>query len=282
MMIVVSPIVVNGSPIDVYIIAGQSNAEGFAFTDDLPPHLTWMQSPQNDITYRASTGTVTTLRPVLRQERLTMGPELTFGRTIKDANPGHDVAIIKYAVGSTSLETSWDPNTGTRYAGLMTRLGSTLSYLNQTGRSPNIKGLLWMQGEEDARWENMALNYRANLEELVVSLREDIQADLPIIIGQINAPGRPYRQMIRDAQQDIDMEGVRTIYTDDLPLQDKVHYGAVGQVALGIRFAAALDEASHELVPRGPILLNTVPEPSNFVTAVVVLVMLLFSWRRVL
>jgi hypothetical protein len=257
------------SQIDLYIIAGQSNAVGWCSVDQLPPHLEWMKQPQTDILWRNTAGSFTSLQPLVTPYGTTFGPELTMGRTLKDANPGQDLLLLKQAAGSTSLAGPWNSNGGAQYNRLLFRLGITVNYLETHGHDVNIKGLAWIQGEEDSKWESMGMSYEQNLQAFVESVREDIQADLPIVIARINAPTTPFRDLVRDAQQNIDILGVKTIDTDDLPLQDKVHYSGVGQVALGIRLASAFEDASHELPPSGPILLQrVVPEPSGIILGV--------------
>lgn len=218
----------SAGPIGVYFLAGQSNAAGFAPADGLPDYL----ADQPDVLYRPTTGLVRTLGPV----NGTMGPEITLGRSLADAG-GDPIAIVKFAIGGTSM-LDWAPNGGKRYAGLVLRMNSTLGYLSNAGYTPTVRGGFWVQGEEDALYGDLAASYAEHLEELLAAFRANWGAELPIGIARINAPIRPYRDLVRDAQAEAADWHTTVWNTDDLPLHDAVHYDQLGQLRLGRRFAS--------------------------------------------
>ncbi len=280
MLVLVLASTVSAGPIDVYLLAGQSNAgsDGITSVAGIPAHLSYLASPQTDILYRPTTGTVTDLKPITKNGVDYFGPELSMMRTLADANPGRDFIVIKYAIGSTSLDVDWDPNTGTKYANMMTRFSSTMGWLTTNGYTPTVKGFAWMQGEEDSLHEQQALNYADNLDEFIIALREDIDENLPIVMGRINAPIRPYRIEVREAQEYNGWLGVRVINIDDLALQDPVHLNAESQIAFGIRLASGFKEAMQELPPTGPWM-RGVPEPSSAVLGVLLIAGLALTRR---
>lgn len=283
-MMVASPVYADN--IGVYIIAGQSNASGFAQTTD--PMSTFERrvlAPNDDVYYRPTTGQVQDLQPVENHGAMTFGPELSFGNYIPFRS-AERVAIVKYAVGSTDLEEDWDPDTGSMYALMMNRTLSTLNYLESLGHSPTIKGFNWIQGEEDARVQNYALNYESNLEDLFNSVREDLSdPTLPIVLARINAPGRLYRDLVRDAQVEVaeSMEGISWIDTDSLPLRDAVHYSGKGQYELGKDFAEAYGVPHSGIRPPANVPWQNqsaiVPEPST-VSLLLMGAIALFGIRR--
>ena len=94
----------------VYLLGGQSNADGRADPAGLPAGL---KAPQAnvDLYYKVegSAGTLTTLRPGL-SETLQFGPEIMLGNRLAKLyadEEGTRVAIIKYANGGTNLHTQW-------------------------------------------------------------------------------------------------------------------------------------------------------------------------------
>jgi hypothetical protein len=265
------------------------------------PHLYPMFSAsQADIMWRNTIGTVTTLQPLTTSPGTVanpaFGPELSMGRMLKDANPSHAIMLQKQALGSTSLAEDWNPDfvasptdppsaAMNQYDRMIFRYTTTMSYLTTHGYSVNLKGLAWMQGEEDAKYQDMAMSYEANLQRFIASVRTDIAADLPIIIGRINATSQPYRDLVRDAQLAVTdptspayVPGVSIINTDDLPLQDKVHYNAAGQVALGLRFGSAFTqlEQQGQLHPVSVgSMPRAVPEPSSVMLTALLLALLI-------
>lgn len=241
----------------VWIAAGQSNMDGFASASGLPSNL---QQPQPDVLYRPSSGPMTTLRPVDGR----FGPEITFGQVMAKRTLD-DVAIIKYAKGSTSLAEDWAAD-GIEYERLMLRVDSSLGYLRSIGLTPKLAGFLWMQGEEDAWHQDMALAYEDNLRGLIGRVREDL-GYVPFSIGRINAPFREYRDEVRIAQRDVlrTTAGVTLVETEVLELQDKVHLNPNGQMVLGRRFAKAFYQVE-QLGTQRPAS-HLTPEPSTGVLA---------------
>jgi hypothetical protein len=87
-------------PVQVFLLAGQSNMAGRARTSKLPQSL---QQPQADVVFHygdENSQTTTTLRPGSGRD---FGPEITFGRTLANSQPSEPLALIKHADGGTSL-----------------------------------------------------------------------------------------------------------------------------------------------------------------------------------
>ena len=83
-----------------FILSGQSNMDGHGPTADMPPEL---QEPIASVRYYIG-GQWHELQPLIYR----VGPEISFGRAMAAAWPDEEIAIIKYAVGGTSL-LNWDP-----------------------------------------------------------------------------------------------------------------------------------------------------------------------------
>lgn len=107
---------------DVYLIGGQSNANGRGDSAELPPALA---NPQNDVGfYFHTTQNVTNLGHLQEDQWISLAPgaghgtgapvsdrefglEVTFGRTLADTNPNRNISIIKYSEGGTNLHDEW-------------------------------------------------------------------------------------------------------------------------------------------------------------------------------
>lgn len=106
----------------VYLLGGQSNASGRGDASEL---VAPYDSPQTDValywqkTLETSNGNLTqdvwvALQPDSGQGKnspaghdVEFGPELAFGRTMADAHPDDNIAIIKYGHGGSNLHTQW-------------------------------------------------------------------------------------------------------------------------------------------------------------------------------
>ena len=61
--------------------------------------------------------------------------------------------------------------------------------LRAQGYEPTIRGMLWQQGEGDAKKEETAGDYGKNLARLIARVREQFQApDMPFIYGYVLPP----------------------------------------------------------------------------------------------
>jgi hypothetical protein len=187
--------------IKVFLQGGQSNSDGRALTNGLPGGLL---APQNDVAIYyylnggatngdGTLGTLTTLRCGLSAlgGGTTFGPELTCGRTLADYYSASNqvstnvvmVAIIKYAVGGTSLAVDWFPNgsattngEGPRYLTFQKVVSNGLAKLAATypGSSIELGGMIWVQGESDIglkNTNNACAAYGTNLVRFIQDVR---------------------------------------------------------------------------------------------------------------
>ena len=227
----------------VFVLAGQSNMVGHGRTEDLraeqltlPPNVTLFLGAQES----------------LPATRARFGPELTFAKVLADNAPERRYLLVKYAIGGTSLldwAPAWDATraeiTGNATRGsLYEQLIGILDELSLRGA--HFGGVLWMQGERDARIEAAGKDYYQNLEDLIAALRRDLgRKDLPFVLGLVNPPPERYpaREVVRAAQRKIadNLPGVYLVETDDLSKwDDRLHYDSAGLLELGRRFAATV------------------------------------------
>ncbi len=252
----------------IYLIGGQSNAAGRGDASELTAPL---DSPQSDVafywhkTLETTNGNLTQdtwidLQPGAGQGKnrpsghaVEFGPEIIFGRTMADSNPRVNIAIIKYAHGGSNLHTEWAP-TGERYLTFLSTVKEALTTLKEAGHSYEFGGMLWIQGEADAR-PRTSTQYEANLTHLIQRIRTEVFHESegsytpPIIISglsdsqysDITTPGTGAYN-VRQAQEAVASRGRQTgfVNTDGFgvyPDRNNIHFNAAGQLAIGLNCA---------------------------------------------
>ena len=238
--------------IKVFLLGGQSNMDGRAPASGLPTSPVNLQQPQDDVLFYEG-GSLRTLRPDSGQD---FGPEVTFGRTIADTFPAESFGLIKYGVGGTDLNNDWDPATGTTYTSFRNTVSNGLTALTNAGHTYEIVGMLWTQGERDAKTGRTTAQYEADLNEFIADIRTRYGTDLPFFIsrlssGQTNMSASQLGA-IRPAQENVAANDPHAylIDTDGFGIKsDNLHFDADGQIALGEAFAQSY--------------VSSVPEPTS-------------------
>lgn len=258
-------------PIRTYLIAGQSNADGYALGagvldyGSLAPAYDLFDIGREELVseyemvtifrgaYDNGSGSWQYLAPGfgITGNGNRFGPELSFGHVVQGFFD-EQIALIKYARGGTSLAYEWNPESSeiNQYDYFIHTVANAIAEEEAFGVELKITGLLWMQGEEDATNFEMAENYRQNLAHFISRVRLDLGLpDLEIYIGTIaNSSIWTYREIIWDAQQEVAVADPSVFLVDgkDLPLlfddgtgAGYIHYSTQGQVALGELFAFA-------------------------------------------
>lgn len=231
----------------VYLLAGQSNMDGYGQITALPPRL---QTAQSDASiYWSGFPAWRGLQPSSPVSGVYFGPEMLLGRTLADAYPDDDVRLIKHSVGGTNLAAYWypgtsrdDPEMGDGYRVWIETVEAARAELGDH----EIAGMAWMQGESDALNSSTAVLYEQNLTRLIQRAREDVGApDMPFVMGLIHCPeGCPAQDTVTDAMKAVAAadSNVTTVETADLRKfpNDAWHYQGTGQRVLGTRMARSL------------------------------------------
>ena len=177
--------------IRVYLLGGQSNMQGVGRKSKLATEL--LELPEilfyhsNDVSSTAGANTWTTLRPA-GFNSVSFGPEIGFGQVIADLCAGQNIAFIKHAFGGSSLQLDWNPganasdtiNWGLHFAKFVSTVNSGISALQANGWQPEIHGMIWQQGEQDAKdginangeTSTSADDYGLNLSNFIARIRE--------------------------------------------------------------------------------------------------------------
>jgi exodeoxyribonuclease III len=231
--------------IDVFIWAGQSNAQGW--TGDAAEYpvdgrnldqtilLNW-----TFVNNESSGGEWIAMQPQKgRYPRGHFGPEVSFAREMKIA--GYHPAIFKYCLGSTGLARDWKaPGEGGIYDNMVADLEKAVSKLKSQGFTVTVRGFIWIQGESDGDSDEHANAYYASLKRLIDNLRNEVLRipNLKIILGVDEQ--HPYmvdRPAVLNAQKQMAREDENITFTSMYGLEkaDATHLTPAALVKHGIR-----------------------------------------------
>lgn len=246
----------------VFLIGGQSNADGRAASSGLPTNPVNLQQPQDDVDFyykvEGKSPALTTLRPGL-SETNAFGPEITFGRRMADAladGVTTRIAIIKYANGGTNLHTQWrgggnatTTGDGTEYQVFQQTVSSGLAALEAAypGTTITIEGMLWVHGESDASNTTHSANYQNNLTNFIADIRATYGSDLWFLVSRlsntqtsINATNLATVRAGQTAVADVDPLNA-LLDTDGFGMSgDNLHFNATGYQKIGNTAASSL------------------------------------------
>ncbi|WP_179004561.1 sialate O-acetylesterase [Winogradskyella forsetii] len=208
--------------IKVFLLAGQSNMDGYGYIKDLPDSLD--TEFKNVFIYHGNSlpdeedngglGKWEALKPghgvnfssTTDKNNLSdrFGIELSFAKKLQEYYPNQKLAFIKYSRGGTSIDSlaagsfgSWEAdfkgsNGINQYDNALNtiRLALKTKDIDGDGKDDDLipAGIIWMQGESDASYsEEIAANYYSNLKRLMDLLRASLRTDdLPVVIGKIS------------------------------------------------------------------------------------------------
>ena len=220
-------------PLDVYVCAGQSNMAGGGTKAGLPAELQAVQTNVfvfNGADWDAMEPTATGV-----------GPEISFAYEMQKVL-NKPIGIIMHAVGGTSLATNWNPEIA---ANLYAELTDKVNAARQS-KKMNVKGMIWMQGENDSRYLDMATAYSHNLTNLILAARTDFNSpSMPFVAGRVNPPVSIYKyvDLVRAAQETCTVPLYAYINCDDLTKDSGgLHYDTAGLVEMGKRFALSIQD----------------------------------------
>ena len=245
----------------VFIFAGQSNMVGSdAKADRIDdfPEFSGAGTPQKDVLYsyilgadEASHGWVP-LQPLR-----SFGPEVTFARRVKK-QVNCPIAIIKSAVGGTTVAFDWNPDAPDKgqklYLRTLRLIRESLQELDKRGIRYRLEAVMWHQGENDMLDRNLYKQYADGLAKLVIRLREDLKVpELKWFLGEVSEKGiwgmdhRSNLGIFRQQQEQALKADplLRWVPTSHLAFevmssgQPHYHFGTQGQLQMGEAFAAA-------------------------------------------
>ena len=252
---------------DIFIQAGQSNAEGFGHgpADEVIPkdervmYLTAPRVPSQVAHIFADCPPVLSVADdnvILDIARSNFSQSFA-ADYIKAGllEEGRKVLIIRSAVGSSGfIQGHWGLN-DVLYLKMLELCDYALA-LNPENR---IKGLLWHQGEQETHGGNPPENYRKQLRAMVDGVREHLkQPDLPFVSGEFCRDWadknreicQPLLKVIQEVTEEV---GGIYITSDGLESnsqrtgnKDDIHFSRQGQYDLGHRYFKAYQKITNQ------------------------------------
>lgn len=274
--------------VDVYLLAGQSNMQGAGKVAELP--AAWQTTIQG-VYFWNGVG-FDFLDPVVTKVSGRVGlfgPELGFARSMRMLEPEQEIYLVKFYRSGQPLHHGWDGNQwaggepaagrrnfypgvadddetiGTHYRDMLAMARAAFEHLRSEGYEPVLRGIVWMQGEADAKHEVSADEYAESLARLKLRIEEDLASDpVPFVFGQVLAHEPALDRFVarlrlreRMAQADMhsgderSVEGVCMVPTEGMPLNnDTVHYNTEGMKLLGTAFGLAMVRTQHVMAGR--------------------------------
>lgn len=222
----------------LYLLIGQSNMAGRGVVEeqDKVPHARVLALDQQNRWQLA-------LDP-LHSDKANAGVGLgsAFGHAMADATNGVTIGLIPNAVGGTPLS-RWEKG-GDLYAQALARARRAM----QDG---TLKGILWHQGEDDAKEESTARSYAARLAQMIRDLRADLGAgEVPFVAGQLGEfllmtkkAELPFVAIVNEQLQAVPTQAgqVALASSADLtPMPDGIHFDSASLRTFGQRYAEAM------------------------------------------
>ena len=232
----------DGEPIDVIILAGQSNATGCADYDQLKDYIT-------DEDYSLFTkgfsnqkiiGYLHNIYNAEDSEKISFSKVQFISYILSKSNKKN--IIIKYTAPGASIN-FFVVNNKMNFS-FETFLKESLSDIVEMGYSPSIKALCWMQGETDSILKSTAEQYEKNMILLLYDIRNKFGQDISFIDAQITDWDRvtpnSYQYLVNNAKIRIAAVGSNNYIVDSIGLtkkeDDVAHYDSVSEFELGKRF----------------------------------------------
>ncbi|MFD1628336.1 sialate O-acetylesterase [Pseudopedobacter beijingensis] len=223
----------NKSGYDLYLLVGQSNMVGVGKieAEDTSEHPRVFVLDETDEFVLA--------KDPLPFKRKTkgVGPGLTFGKIMAEANPKVKIGLIPGAVGGTKIS-YWTPDNP---RGLYQEAIRKAKVAMQKGE---LKGIIWQQGESDSNMKDAPL-YKERLLKLLTTFRKDLGDDkLPIVIGGVGdfLKSSQYK-VVNKAMQEVADEIGNARFSEASTLGDigdKLHFNSAAQRENGKNMATAM------------------------------------------
>ena len=245
-------------PVTVILTAGQSNTAGRCYNDQLPDYIKALGGKYQFCQWSYTNGNTRKQEAegVFRPFWPEMESKNKPGRFAYDAIVYYRVEqalqrpfyVIKHAEGGTAIDPACRSSKNHHWSADIAYLDSTqsvnqgglsllkafednidksLQALKAQGLAPDIKCLLWHQGESD---RGKAQNYYQNLKQMVQHIRQHLvdetgekrYAQLPVICGAVPANSKQYKKGVEDAKQRLAREDRNIHY---IPLDEATFIG---------------------------------------------------------
>lgn len=247
--------------IDVFLVAGQSNAVGHGDSALSP-------APISGKTFQINQGVITPAKDPIGVNIGTSADMAIYGSAWPQFcntyfnRTSRMVCVIPSSHSGTSQTAAgdvgngnWD-TTGVLFDSAVARVNSAMNTLRNSGYNPIFKGVMWMQGESDAiAYEAGTItvtDYTNAFKKMLRKFRQNFGASMPFYVIQTGTSTThadvPWWQDIRNAQQTVANQdsmttivnyNARNFITRSL-MVDNIHYNQVGLNEIGQLSALAV------------------------------------------
>ena len=265
-----------GTPIDIYVCAGQSNAHGWqANPASLSlTNLHYVNTPdaralfayranlitQKNCYSQGSLGQLSTEGAGYAGNFSGFGPELSAGSDLA-VRFGKPLVMVKFASGGADLHTQFLKSANLLYPRLIAEVTNSLQQLVDQGYAPTVKGFFWLQGESDALLNPST--YATDIAQFISDVRTDLNTPtLQFFLTEINShmPALALSQagvtQVNQAMTSLTKTdpSVKFVVTADIKngFADAVHYSADQIITIGQRWAATVPASTEMLKPTPP------------------------------
>ena len=257
----------NGEKVKVFLIGGQSNADGVSIVSELEKNVSedkfneYKNGYENIlINYYNSNGNNKSngfTKVTINQGYQTgyFGPELGMGEKLNELYPNEKIFIIKYAWGGSNLHTQWNSEIGNLYRAFIKFVDESMDYLKSKNYDAEIVSMMWMQGESDSGFYN-SLKYEENTSNLIKSIRKDLKEHIQdegmyFVDAYISSsPYWKHYENVNEAKQKVCDSSNLNICVDTIkenlsvdkePINnpDLAHYDSLSEIKLGHLFVLA-------------------------------------------
>ena len=190
-----------------------------------------------------------------------LGPEVGLAEYLSQTYPDETFYIIKYGVGSASMNGHFNPNDDNKASALTAlkeKMRDGLKLLENDGYTPKIVAFLWMQGESNANNLNSTYSYYGMQKMMVEQLRAEFSDYAPargiafIDAGIANHGTWPTHMLMNALKKKYSYESRANYYADTVAAglvtltedenTDKYHYVSTSLITLGHLFGEKISE----------------------------------------
>jgi len=243
--------------LDIFIIAGQSNAVGCTNVDTLDKKHRFYYAPhvylyeEGNFAYYYTNRIIKGITCNMGCYDMQMGIEYGISYRI-NGKTNKTIGLIRYAYGGTTLFHHWKPDYkkvpdniedyGSCYFNFCKTMENGLKAYRNAGFNPIIRGMVWMQGETDAVIEERAIAYKNNLEHIFSCFRKELNIpDLKIIVGEIatRSPLSPFSDIVRESQKQVCEKDKNCVFLSTKNIKighDSYHFDGNEDFKLGKKF----------------------------------------------
>jgi hypothetical protein len=238
-------------PRAIYLLMGQSNMSGRGVLTEIAPGSLdpddRIQLYGNDGRWRKAAEPLDTAQGQIDKVSSDpdgVGPGLAFAKAMLKRHPGRSIGLVTCAKGGSAIG-EWKPSTERS-----TLYGSCLARAREAAAFGQIAGMLWYQGETDARTEARAQAWAGLFAEMIVQFRSDLgKSDLPLaVVGLGDQPrsGKyagqfPAWSTVQESQKRLRLDHQVYVSAAGLPRNpDELHLNTDSQIRLGQALAKVM------------------------------------------